>query len=389
MFITTLAVLLGVADPAPLRLGAASLPAATTSAVLAAIEPGPLQAAVAHLSDDSFFGRFYRSPFAFKAAEWIRDQFAEAKLKPGVPPADEGGEWSWFQPIADPEAAPNVVALLPGRSERVVLVTAHYDHLPPLRRGEDRIFNGADDNASGVCGMIAIARAMASLPLPPASGVLFVAFTGEEAGLLGSRHFMKHLPIAKERILAVLNMDMISRGEPNTIFVDGAEISEGIRAALRAANAAVGLNIRFDEHPEWLPRSDQGPFLAEGIPAVLFSVEDHEDYHKVTDHADRIIPELAAKVSRLVALATLLLGEQALAAVDPPAATKPPADAELPASPAAPEAAPTEPSPAEPAPIAPPAAESPTSSRGGPSAAALEPLLPALARTPATRRLAA
>jgi len=375
MLTTALLLGLAIADPAPVRLGEATLAPETVSAVVEAIETTRLHAAIAHLSDDSFYGRFFRSPFAFKAAEWIRDQFHAAGLQPGIPaPVVEGeprGEASWFQPIADPEAAPNVVALLPGRSDRVVLVTAHYDHLPPLRRGENRIFNGADDNASGTCGMIAIAQALAALPARPPCTVLFVAFTGEEAGLLGSRHFVRNLPIAKERIVAVLNMDMISRGDPNTIFVDGMEISEGIRAALRAANAAIGLNIRFDEHPEWLPRSDQGPFLAEGIPAVLFSVEDHEDYHKVTDTADRIIPELAAKVSRLVALATLLLGEQALAA-DAPAKGDGAAAPAAPTAPSPPQAAsdemqtepaPNEPSPTAAEPIAPPAANSPTSWR--------------------------
>lgn len=342
---------IALADPAPLRLGGGTIAPATVRSVEAAIGPARLAADVAHLSDDSFYGRFYRSPFAFKAAEWIRDQFRDAGLKPGMPAAADGGEAAWFQSLADPEAAPNVVAVLAGRSDRTVLVTAHYDHLPPLRRGEDRIFNGADDNASGVCGMIAVARAIAALPQPPACRLVFVAFTGEEAGLLGAKRFVADLPVAKEQILAVLNLDMISRGEANTIFIDGAPISEPIREALRAANAAIGLNIRFDEHPEWLDRSDQGPFLAAGIPAVLFSVEDHEDYHKVTDHADRIIPELAAKVSRLVALSVLLMGERAAAAASDAATVAPDAAA----------------APAEGAPIASPPPPNPPAAAPSPS----------------------
>jgi Zn-dependent M28 family amino/carboxypeptidase len=368
----TLLLLLAVAlaDPSPLRLGGASLAPETVRSVVASIEPGRLAVEVAHLSDDSFYGRFYRSPFAFKAAEWIRDRFREAGLKPGMPPAAEGGEASWFQSLEDPEAAPNVVAVLAGRSDRTVLVTAHYDHLPPRRRGEDRIYNGADDNASGVCGMIAVARAIAALPQPPACRVVFVAFTGEEAGLLGAKRFVASLPMPKEQILAVLNLDMISRGEANTIFIDGAAISEPIREALRAANAAIGLNIRFDEHPEWLDRSDQGPFLAAGIPAVLFSVEDHEDYHQVTDHADRIIPELAAKVSRLVALTTLLMGERAAAA---PAASGPAKDAPQP-TPTPAESSPAPPSPSPTPATAPSPAESPNISLRERGAEVLRPI---------------
>ena len=75
--------------------------------------------------------------------------------------------------------------------------------------------------------------------------------------------------------------------------------------ALKKANQSIGLTLRVDEHPDWLSRSDQWPFIERGIPALLFSVEDHEDYHQVTDHADKIIASLASRVSQMVALAVL------------------------------------------------------------------------------------
>ena len=347
--------------PPKVALGETTLAPATVAAIEASIAPAAILADVSHLASDEYYGRFFRSPFAFKAAEWIRTQFAAAGLEPGNPelkgvpgeaieatlsteaaapesleprgaPGDESPSAEgvaapaaapvaispWFQPLADAEAAPNVIAVLPARegsprADRTILVTAHYDHLPPKRRGEDRIFNGADDNASGVCGMIAIARALAALPERPACRVMFIAFTGEEAGLRGAKRFVEHPTVPLDSIDALFNLDMISRGEENLIFCDGRDFSEPLREALRAANAAVGLEIRFDLHPDWLDRSDQGPFLAKGVPAVLFSVEDHEDYHQVTDHADRILPGLAAKTSRLVALATLLLAERPVA----------------------------------------------------------------------------
>lgn len=342
--------------PPKVALGEVSLAPATVSAIEAAITADAILADVTHLASDDYYGRFFRSPFAFKAAEWIRTQFAAAGLAPGNPellgvprelieatlskeaaegehlaPTDQQSDEQaaeapapaaapvaispWFQPLAEVEAAPNVIAVLPARegsphADRTILITAHYDHLPPKRRGEDRIFNGADDNASGVCGMIAIARALASLPQRLPCRVMFVAFTGEEAGLRGAKRFVEFPPVPLASIVAMFNLDMISRGEENLIFCDGRDFSEPIREALRAANAAIGLEIRFDTHPDWLDRSDQGPFLAKGVPAVLFSVEDHEDYHQVTDHADRILPGLAMKTSRLVALATLLLAER-------------------------------------------------------------------------------
>jgi len=339
-------------------LGAAVVPGPVVSAVTESIDEPSLLAAVAHLASDDYYGRFYRSPFAFKAAEWIRARLEEAGLSPGA----AGGAWT--QPLADPEAGPNVIGMLPARpdsphAERVLLISAHYDHLPPRRRGEDRIFNGADDNASGTCGIIAIAEALAALPTRPGRRILFVAFSGEEAGLLGAKRFVAEPPVPLESIDAVLNLDMISRGDPNRIFVDGRDFSEPIRAALRAANAAVGLEIRFDEHPDWLDRSDQGPFLRQGIPAVLFSVEDHEDYHQVTDHADRILPALAARTSRLVALAALLLAEQPPPARGPVSPPETPRDPKVaPGAPPAgePPAAPTAPPPGS---VAPRGARSP------------------------------
>ena len=210
----------------------------------------------------------------------------------------------------------NVVGLLPGSDpelkQEVVVVGGHLDHVGYGQLGQNRgnkefIHNGADDNASGTCGMIAVARALSAMPEGLPCDVVFIAFTGEEAGLKGARHHVANPTVPIASIRALLNLDMISRGEANTIFVDGTEISEPIRKALRIANESVGLDIRFDEHPDWLDRSDQGPYLAKGVPAGLFSVEDHEDYHQVTDHADRILPELAAKVSRVTALAVVEL----------------------------------------------------------------------------------
>ena len=106
-------------------------------------------------------------------------------------------------------------------------------------------------------------------------------------------------------------MDMISRGERNTICVEGAKGAPGLFKALKKANLAIGLTLQVDEHPDWLSRSDQWPFIRKGVPALLFSVEDHEDYHQVTDHADKIMADLARNVARLIAITTLdLAGEE-------------------------------------------------------------------------------
>lgn len=256
---------------------------------------------VKFLASDELKGRYARSPEAFRAARWIAARFESLGLAPI-------GE-SYFHDVQDKAMSPNVIAIRPGVSERIVLITAHYDHLRPAApdsqdvRNGDRIFNGADDNASGTSGMLAIARAVASLAESDVPATfIFIAFTGEEAGLRGSRFVAAQPPFEMNRVVAMFNLDLISRGEDDLIFIDGPRNADGLRDALRRANEAngIGLRIEFDKHPDWLMRSDQAPFLFRKVPAVLLSVEDHPDYHEVTDHAEKILPKLAERVSRLV-----------------------------------------------------------------------------------------
>ena len=260
-----------------------------------------IQADVNHLADDAFYGRYWLSPFGRKAAVWIKEQMIEAGIEPGLP------ESAWFQELPTKDASPNVVGIVRGKNPDAgyVILGAHYDHLPPRRRGEDKIYNGADDNASGTAAILAIGKSLVALKDSLESSVVLVAFTGEEAGLKGSRHFVDHSPIDLKKVRGLFNLDMISRGAKNTIFIDGAKGAPTLIKALKKANDSIGLTLRVDEHPDWLSRSDQWPFITKGVPAVLFSVEDHEDYHQVTDHADRIMADLARNVARLIALATL------------------------------------------------------------------------------------
>ena len=269
------------------------------------ITPARIQANVDHLAKDELYGRYWLSPFGQQAAEWIKEQFEQAGVEPGLPDS------SWFQKLPIENASPNVVGLIRGTDPDAgfVAVGAHYDHLPPRRRGEDKIYNGADDNASGTSGLIEIGRALVPLKSQLKASVLLIAFTGEEAGLMGSKHFVEKMTIKPGEFIGLFNLDMISRGEEDVIFIDGAKSAPRLIEAIRKANRSE-LRLMVDKHPDWLSRSDQWPFLQKGVPAVLFSVEDHEDYHQVTDHADKIIAPLAARVSQMIALAILDLGSQ-------------------------------------------------------------------------------
>lgn len=270
---------------------------AARRAAMETIRADDVQTLVDHLASDAMNGRHYKSPEAKKAANFIADQFKASELEP------LGDEGTWFQAIDVEDASPNVVGIRRGRGERFLLITAHYDHLRPAREGKDRIYNGADDNASGSAAIIEIAGAFAALDEKFESSIIFVAFTGEEAGMRGSRYFADHPPLALKHAIGILNLDMVSRGKENLLFCEGGNTASEMLASIKHANETIGLDLRFDEHPEWMRQSDQWSLVSKGVAALYFGVEDHADYHKVTDHSDRIIPKLTERAARLVFLA--------------------------------------------------------------------------------------
>ncbi len=277
-----------------------------------AIDAGSIRADIAELASDEMNGRHWRSEDGWRAARWVAARFADAGLEP-LP-----GRTDMFVAVTDDvSASPNVVAWIPpagggtgtassssaATTGPVVAISAHFDHLRPARRGDDRIFNGADDNASGVCAMIAAAHALHEARergTAPGVGILCIAFTGEEAGLIGSRAFVRDATVPTDLMVALVNMDMVSRSDDGAIRVDGGDVGAPVTAALVKLAPQASLPLVVDTHPEWLPRSDQGPFLAKGVPSVLLSVEDHADYHTVDDEVERIDADLAARTARLV-----------------------------------------------------------------------------------------
>ena len=185
-----------------------------------------------------------------------------------------------------------MVAILPGRDPELkgqaVVVGAHYDHLgrgefgslAPDRRGE--IHNGADDNASGAAGLLELARAFAAQPRPRRSLVL-VAFSGEEAGLAGSREYAAAPPIPIASTVAMVNLDMIGRLREGWLYIFGTETSPDFpKLVRRAADAArIGVNL---SQGAFSP-SDQTSFLAQGVPVLFFFTGTHSAYHTPDDDA--------------------------------------------------------------------------------------------------------
>jgi Zn-dependent M28 family amino/carboxypeptidase len=186
-------------------------------------------------------------------------------------------------------------------ADRVIVVSAHYDHVGTRNR---EIHNGADDNASGTSAVLAMAAHFKQHP--PAHTIVFALWDAEEMGLQGARAFVAESPIARERIVANVNLDMVSRSIKDELFAAGATPYPQMRPILESLIplAAVTLKLGHDSgggQDDWTNQSDQGAFHAVGIPFVYFGVEDHPDYHKPTDDPERIQPDFYYRAARTIA----------------------------------------------------------------------------------------
>jgi aminopeptidase YwaD len=205
----------------------------------------------------------------------------------------------------------NVVAVLPGRDPAVasecVVVGAHHDHLglggdaslAPDRIGT--VHPGADDNASGVAALLAVARAFAAAG-PPRRTVLFAAFGAEELGLLGSAQLVKSPPpaCAVEKMQLMVNLDMVGRLRGGKVYVDGAETAKGLRdevTSLVARPTPLPLALAFGG--DGYGPSDHTSFHARGVPVLFLFTGAHADYHRPTDTAEKIDAPGIVEVARL------------------------------------------------------------------------------------------
>lgn len=184
----------------------------------------------------------------------------------------------------------NVMGVVRGRGQTglVMVVTAHFDHLG-IR--DEEIYNGADDNASGVGGMLAIAEYFTKKP--PTHDVLFVAFDAEEDGFGGARAFIADPPVPLSAMAFNLNLDMIARGDNGTLWASGTSHWPALEPLVDevAAVAPVTVMKGFDTgegREDWTLLSDHAIFFRKGIPHLYLGVEDHPDYHKPSDDFDLI-----------------------------------------------------------------------------------------------------
>ena len=183
----------------------------------------------------------------------------------------------------------NVLAYLPpttGNSSEHIVIGAHYDHLglggsgSRERQASGKIHNGADDNASGVAGLLELARVFRELEDRP-RGILFAAFAGEELGLRGSHHYTDNATFRLEDSVAMINLDMIGRLRHKRLFIGGAELVPSLQPTLDrlTGDEELTYSTRFSAESA----SDHAPFIRAGVPALFFFTGLHGDYHKPTD----------------------------------------------------------------------------------------------------------
>jgi hypothetical protein len=299
-----------------------------------------LRGDIAHLASDRLEGRGTGTPGNDSAAAYVARRFAALGLQAAIavgdsvpcegPPAASAaslglvvapGESSrcrgFLQRFTARSAAAahagrpsrlatqNVVALLPGTDPALrgqfVVLGAHVDHLgrdPQFAmdpRAGDAVRNGADDNASGTAAVLELARLLAADP--PRRSVLFVAFSGEELGLLGSQYFVEHPPAPLERMVAMLNFDMVGRLANDRLIVYGVATATELRGIVDQANRGLAsgpLTVRAVG--DGAGPSDHASFYLKGMPVLHFFTDQHPDYHAATDDVERINAPGAARV---------------------------------------------------------------------------------------------
>lgn len=325
---------------AALAVGADQPLTSQQRAVMDHISADSLRGNLSFLASDLLEGRATPSRGLDLAAEYIAAQFRRAGLEPA-------GDDGYFQTATlaelgtrgtqlaraagaeDPSSVKvrNVAAILRGSDPELrstyVMLSSHYDHLglaaPGSTTGDDRIYNGANDDGSGSSSVMEVASALAALPVHPKRSILFILFFGEERGLLGSRYYAAHPLVPPAQTVAGLNLEQVGRTDASdgpqikTASITGFDFSD-VPAIL--ADAALAAGVKVYKNPQnsdaFFSRSDNQSLADLGIPAHTLCVAyEFPDYHKVTDSWEKIDYDNMAAVDRAVALGMLRLATDA------------------------------------------------------------------------------
>lgn len=269
-----------------------------------------------YLASDELEGRNSGSAGEIKAVEYIVKVYDAAGLKP-VGDNDEDGKPTYFQAIQVGKTKSwNTVAFLEGSDaklkDEIVVIGGHHDHVGTAagaghigRLGgatpDDKIWNGADDNASGTSTVMAVAKAFGKSGLKPKRSILFMTFSAEEGGLNGSRWYVSRPLFPLERHVAMLNLDMVGRNpdQPVNVHGFGYEDGDAWENAFEAATKKTGLKARTFKGAKLMGGdSDHSSFRAKKIPIIFFFTGLHADYHRVSDHPEKLDYPNMEKVGR-------------------------------------------------------------------------------------------
>lgn len=240
---------------------------------------------VQELSSDKYMGRKVGTAENKMAAQYIIKRFEDIGLKKYD--NEYNKSFRFKNSTQNTVNGTNIVGYLPGEKADAIVISAHYDHVGVI---DGEIYNGADDNASGVGGLLAIAQHFSKSQ--PEHTLIFAAFDAEESGLQGAKAFVANPPVPLEDIKLNVNMDMISRSDKNELYVAGTFHNPLLKAHVTTTNPHIKILIGHDDpslgKDDWTNLSDHGAFHAKKIPFLYFGVEDHPDYHKPTDDYARI-----------------------------------------------------------------------------------------------------
>lgn len=261
------------------------------------------------LADDKMGGRGTGTDGEKMAADYIEKSYKKFSLLPAGDAQSFRQTFDFKRGVhGEGEAgrAANIVGRLDNGAATTVIIGAHYDHLGMDGQGssldanpKEKIHNGADDNASGVAGVLELARYFSTNKVKENVNFLFLCFTGEEMGLLGSKYFADHSPVALDQVAYMINMDMVGRLDPSTkaLMVHGTGTSPVWEPLLKEL-ANDKLSIKTDS--SGTGPSDHTSFYLKDIPVLHFFTGAHSDYHKPSDDWEKINAEGEADVLTLI-----------------------------------------------------------------------------------------
>jgi Zn-dependent M28 family amino/carboxypeptidase len=273
-----------------------------------------------YLASDELAGRKPMSEGSIKAQKYILKELTNLKLvEPLYPDFIQRFSFSNQREQKTYDNAANLVAFIPGKqSKKVIVVTAHYDHVgigKPDAVG-DSIYNGADDNASGTAALLVLAEYFSKNR--PQHGMMFVALDAEEMGLRGARALVSDFPYPLDQIQLNLNMDMLSRSDKNELYVSGTHYYPRFKSILEKVAAGASPSLLFGHdvpgtgREDWTKSSDHGAFFEKNVPHLYFGVEDHVDYHRPSDEVKNIQPQFYINAVNLVLKSLLALDQDLL-----------------------------------------------------------------------------